>query len=280
MMRTIKAEDITETVKKLCIEANIYLGKDVEEAMAEAAQTEESPLGKDILGQLLENAKIAKTEGVPICQDTGFAFVALELGGDVHIDGNLYDAINEGVRQGYAEGYLRKSILWTPLSRKNTTDNTPAAIHLDLVPGDTLKITVAPKGGGSENMSTVKMLPPSAGEDGVVKTVVEWVRQAGGNPCPPLVIGVGLGGTFDVCAWLAKKALLRNLGTHNPEPELAKLEDRLLEAINKTGIGPQGLGGRTTALGVMVEAFPCHLASLPLAININCHAARHKTAVL
>jgi fumarate hydratase subunit alpha len=280
MMRTIKAEDITETVKKLCIEANIYLGKDVEEAMAEAAQTEESPLGKDILGQLLENAKIAKTEGVPICQDTGFAFVALELGGDVHIDGNLYDAINEGVRQGYAEGYLRKSILWTPLSRKNTTDNTPAAIHLDLVPGDTLKITVAPKGGGSENMSTVKMLPPSAGEDGVVKTVVEWVRQAGGNPCPPLVIGVGLGGTFDVCAWLAKKALLRDLGTHNPEPELAKLEDRLLEAINKTGIGPQGLGGRTTALGVMVEAFPCHLASLPLAININCHAARHKTAVL
>jgi fumarate hydratase subunit alpha len=280
MMRTIKAEDITETVKKLCIEANIYLGKDVEKAMAEAAQTEESPLGKDILGQLLENAKIAKTEGVPICQDTGFAFVALELGGDVHIDGNLYDAINEGVRQGYAEGYLRKSILWTPLSRKNTTDNTPAAIHLDLVPGDTLKITVAPKGGGSENMSTVKMLPPSAGEDGVVKTVVEWVRQAGGNPCPPLVIGVGLGGTFDVCAWLAKKALLRDLGTHNPEPELAKLEDRLLEAINKTGIGPQGLGGRTTALGVMVEAFPCHLASLPLAININCHAARHKTAVL
>jgi fumarate hydratase subunit alpha len=280
MMRTIKAEDVTKTVKKLCIEANIYLGRDVEKAMAEAAQTEESPLGKDILGQLLENAKIAETEGVPICQDTGFAFVALELGGDAHIDGNLYDAINEGVRQGYAEGYLRKSILWTPLSRKNTTDNTPAAIHLDLVPGDTLKITVAPKGGGSENMSTVKMLPPSAGEDGVVKTVVEWVRQAGGNPCPPLVIGVGLGGTFDVCAWLAKKALLRDLGTHNPEPELAKLEDRLLEAINKTGIGPQGLGGRTTALGVMVEAFPCHLASLPLAININCHAARHKTAVL
>jgi fumarate hydratase subunit alpha len=219
-------------------------------------------------------------EGVPICQDTGFAFVALELGGDAHIDGNLYDAINEGVRQGYSEGYLRKSILWTPLSRKNTTDNTPAAIHLDLVPGDALKITVAPKGGGSENMSTVKMLPPSAGEDGVVKTVVEWVRQAGGNPCPPLVIGVGLGGTFDICAWLAKKALLRDLGTHNPEPELAKLEDRLLAAINETGIGPQGLGGRTTALGVMVEAFPCHLASLPLAININCHAARHKTAIL
>jgi fumarate hydratase subunit alpha len=279
-MRTIKAEDITNTVKKLCIEANIYLGKDVENALAEAAKTEESPLGRDILGQLLENAHIAEVEGVPICQDTGFAFVALELGGDAHIDGNLYDAINEGVRQGYAEGYLRKSILWTPLSRKNTTDNTPAAIHLDLVPGDTLKITVAPKGGGSENMSTVKMLPPSAGEDGVVKTVVEWVRQAGGNPCPPLVIGVGLGGTFDICAWLAKKALLRDLGTHNPEPELAKLEERLLAAINETGIGPQGLGGRTTALGVMLEAFPCHLASLPLAININCHAARHKTAIL
>jgi len=279
-MHTIKAEEITRTVKKLCIEANIYLGKDVETAMAEATKTEESPLGKDILGQLLENARIAEVEGVPICQDTGFAFVALELGGDVHIDGNLYDAINQGVREGYNEGYLRKSILWTPLSRKNTTDNTPAAIHLDLVPGDTLKITVAPKGGGSENMSTVKMLPPSAGEDGVVKTVVEWVRQAGGNPCPPLVIGIGLGGTFDICAWLAKKALLRDLGTHNPEPELAKLEDRLLTAINETGIGPQGLGGRTTALGVMVEAFPCHLASLPLAININCHAARHKTAIL
>jgi fumarate hydratase subunit alpha len=279
-MRTIKAEDITNTVKKLCIEANIYLGKDVENAMTEAAKTEESPLGKDILGQLLENAHIAEVEGVPICQDTGFAFVALELGGDAHIDGNLYDAINEGVRQGYQEGYLRKSILWTPLTRKNTTDNTPAATHLDLVPGDTLKITVAPKGGGSENMSTVKMLPPSAGEDGVVKTVVEWVRQAGGNPCPPLVIGVGLGGTFDICAWMAKKALLRDLGTHNPEPELAKLEDRLLAAINETGIGPQGLGGRTTALGVMLEAYPCHLASLPLAININCHAARHKTAIL
>lgn len=279
-MRTIKAEDIANTVKKLCIEANIYLGKDVENALAEAAKTEESPLGKDILAQLLENAHIAEVEGVPICQDTGFAFVALELGGDAHIDGNLYDAINEGVRQGYAEGYLRKSILWTPLSRKNTTDNTPAAIHLDLVPGDNLKITVAPKGGGSENMSTVKMLPPSAGEDGVVKTVVEWVRQAGGNPCPPLVIGVGLGGTFDICAWLAKKALLRDLGTHNSEPELARLEDRLLAAINETGIGPQGLGGRTTALGVMLEAYPCHLASLPLAININCHAARHKTAIL
>jgi fumarate hydratase subunit alpha len=279
-MRTIKASDVTAAVKKLCMEANYYLGEDVEKALRDSMATEESPLGREILGQLLENADIARKEDVPICQDTGFAYISVELGGDTHIDGDLYEAINEGVRQGYKEGYLRKSILWTPLSRKNTTDNTPAAIHLELTPGDKLKITVAPKGGGSENMSTVKMLPPSAGEEGIIKNVVEWVRAAGGNPCPPIVVGVGIGGTFDICAWLAKKALLRNIGTHNPEPEMAALEDKLLTAVNATGVGPQGLGGRTTALGVMVEAFPCHLASLPLAININCHAARHMSIVL
>lgn len=279
-MRTIKASDITATVKKLCMEANYYLGEDVEKALHDAMATEESPLGREILGQLLENAVIARKEDVPICQDTGFAYISVELGGDAHIDGDLYEAINEGVRQGYKDGYLRKSILWTPLTRKNTGDNTPAAVHLELTPGDKLKITVAPKGGGSENMSTVKMLPPSAGEEGIIKNVVEWVRAAGGNPCPPIVVGVGIGGTFDICAWLAKKALLRNIGTHNPEPELAALEDKLLTAVNATGVGPQGLGGRTTALGVMIEAFPCHLASLPLAININCHAARHMSAIL
>ncbi len=279
-MREIDTKQITATVKKLCIDANLYLGEDVLAAFDRGEKMEESPVGKEIFQQLKENARIAREEKVAMCQDTGLAVVFVEMGQDVHVTGGDFNqAIHEGVRQGYKEGYLRKSACHC-FSRANTKDNTPAVIHLEMVPGDKLKITLAPKGGGSENMSTVNMMTPSEGIEGVKKRVVEWVRQAGSNPCPPIVVGVGLGGTFERTALMAKKALLRPLGQKNPDPELAALEADLLTRVNNLGIGPQGLGGRITALAVNVEMIPCHIASFPLAVNINCHAHRHKEAVI
>jgi len=279
-MRVIKTDTIIEAVKRLCMEANYELGQDVLEAFDRGLASEESPTGRAILEELKENARIAREEKVPMCQDTGFAVCFVELGQDVHIEGGLLvEAINEGVRRGYQEGYLRKSIC-DPFTRKNTGDNTPAVIHLELVAGDRLKIIVAPKGGGSENMSQVTMLKPADGVEGIKRFVLERARIAGPNPCPPIIVGVGIGGTLELAALLAKKALLRPLGTTNPDPELAAIEAELLEKINNTGIGPQGLGGRTFALGVHIIKHPCHIASLPLAVNINCHASRHKEVVL
>ena len=276
-MRELQAKEITSAVKRLCMEANYYLGEDVLNAIKEGLKKEESPLGKDILQQIIENAEIAAKEEVPICQDTGFAVIFVELGQEVRVvNGDFNEAINEGVRQGYTDGYLRKSIVQDPIGRKNTGDNTPAVIHLEIVPGDKVKIVVAPKGGGSENMSEVKMMKPADGVEGLKKFVVERVEKSGGNPCPPVVVGVGVGGTFEKCAFLAKKALLREVGSKHPDPYYAELEAELLEKINKTGVGPQGLGGRTTALAVHIEAHPCHIASYPAAVNLNCHAARHK----
>jgi len=268
-------------VAGLCQEANFQLGADVLAAFEKGLQEETAPAGKDIFRQLLENARIAREESVPMCQDTGFAVVFVEIGQDVHITGgDLYAAINEGVSKGYREGYLRKSILNHPFERQNTGDNTPAVIHCRLVPGDQLKITVAPKGGGSENMSGLKMLKPAEGVAGVKKFVVEQVSFAGPNPCPPIIVGVGIGGTFEKAALLAKEALLRPVGQKNPRPEIAQLEEELLTEINQLGIGPQGLGGRVTALAVHVEVYAVHMASLPVAVNINCHAARHKSITL
>jgi len=279
-MREIGVKTITETVKKLCIEANLYLGEDVLKAFDRGEQMEESAVGKEIFQQLKENARIAREEQVAMCQDTGLAVVFVELGQEAHIvGGDFNQAIHEGVRQGYKDGYLRKSACHC-FTRANTKDNTPAIIHLDLVPGDKMKITVAPKGGGSENMSTVNMMTPSDGIEGIKKRVVEWVKQAGSNPCPPVVVGVGIGGTFEQAALIAKKALLRPLGEKNPDPQVAALEEELLTLVNNLGIGPQGLGGRITALAVHVNMIPCHIASFPLAVNINCHAHRHKEAVL
>ena len=280
-MREIQARDIADTVARLCMEANYDLGEDVMEAFRQALSTEESPAGIEVINQLLENAKIAKDERCPICQDTGVAVVFLELGQDAHVvGGDLYAAVNDGVRRGYTEGYLRKSMVSHPLERKNTQDNTPAVIYTDIVPGDKLKITVAPKGAGSENMSAVKMLTPAAGVEGVKKFVVDQIKAAGSNPCPPVVVGVGIGGTMDKVALLAKKALLRPIGQHHERPDIAALEKDILDSVNKLGIGPQGLGGRVTALWVNVEIYPCHIASLPAAVNLNCHASRHKEAVL
>lgn len=279
-MREIQAKQITEVVKKLCIDSNLYLGEDVLKAFEKGKQMEESPVGKEMFDQLTENARIARDEKVAMCQDTGLAVIFVELGQDVHVAGGDFNAaIHEGVRQGYKEGYLRKSSCH-PFTRKNVGDNTPAIIHLEMVPGDKMKITMAPKGGGSENMSTVVMMTPSEGVEGIKKRVVEWVKQAGSNPCPPVVVGVGIGGTFEHAALIAKKALLRTLGQKNPDPELAALEDELLTKVNNLGIGPQGLGGRITALAVHVKMVPCHIASFPLAINLNCHAQRHKEAVI
>jgi fumarate hydratase subunit alpha len=280
VMREIKTSQITETVKRLCIDANLYLGEDVLKAFDRGEKMEESPVGKEIFQQLRENARIAREEQVAMCQDTGLAVVFVELGQDVHIvGGDFNQAIHEGVRQGYKEGYLRKSACHC-FTRANTKDNTPAIIHLEVVPGDKMKITVAPKGGGSENMSTVNMLTPSDGIEGIKKRVVEWVKQAGSNPCPPVVVGVGIGGTFERAALIAKKALLRPLGEKNPDPQVAALEGELLTLVNNLGIGPQGLGGRITALAVHVNMIPCHIASFPLAVNINCHAHRHKETVI
>jgi fumarate hydratase subunit alpha len=279
-MRSIESKKITETVRQLCIDANYDLGKDILQVLEAAYKKEESPVGKEIISQILENDKIAAEGIFPMCQDTGFAVVFVEMGADVCIQGNLAEAIQEGVRQGYKDGYLRKSILGDPIERKNTGDNTPAVIHLDVVPGDKLKITVAPKGGGSENMSFVKMMKPADGVEGVKSFVIDSVRQAGSNPCPPIVVGVGIGGTFEKCAQIAKKALLRPVGSKHPNPFYAKLEEELLEKVNMLGIGPQGLGGTVTALAVHIETHPCHIASFPAAVNINCHAARHKEAVM
>lgn len=266
---------------RLSMEANFYLGQDITDAFKKTLGDEISLTGKEILKQLIQNAQIAAENQVPMCQDTGVAVIFLELGQDVQIaGGGLYDAVNEGVRKGYTEGYLRKSVVDHPLLRKNTGDNTPAVIHTKIVPGDSLKITVAPKGGGSENMSSIKMLKPSEGIEGVKKFVLETVKAAGPNPCPPIVVGVGIGGTFEKCALLAKEALLRKLGSESPIPDIAELEKELMSSINRLGIGPQGLGGRTTALAVHVEIYPCHIASLPVAVNINCHSARHKETVL
>ncbi|MBM4329698.1 MAG: fumarate hydratase [Deltaproteobacteria bacterium] len=279
-MREIHASEIAKVVKSLCIDANLYLGEDVLAAFDRAEKMEESPVGKEVFEQLKENARIAREEQVAICQDTGLAVVFVELGQEVHIAGGDFNAaINEGVKQGYQEGYLRKSACHC-FSRANTKDNTPAVIHVEIVPGDKVKITVAPKGGGSENMSVVTMLSPSDGLEGLKNRVVEWVKQAGSNPCPPIVVGVGIGGTFEQTALIAKKALLRPLGEKNPDPKLAALEEELLTRINNLGIGPQGLGGRFTALAVHVEMIPCHIASFPMAVNINCHAHRHKEAVI
>jgi len=275
-MREIEASYISEKVKELCMEANYDLPEDVLLAFQEAKEAEESPLGVSILEQLQRNAEIARNERVPICQDTGFGVVFVELGEDVKISGgSLKEAVTEGVRQGYGEGYLRKSICH-PFTRKNTGDNTPPIIHIDLVQGEELKIIVAPKGGGSENMSRVTMLKPSDGIEGIIDFVVNRVKESGGNPCPPIIVGVGIGGTFEYAALLAKKALLRHVGSSNADPELAGLEKDILNKINDLGIGPMGLGGRTTALAVHIEMYPCHIASLPLAVNINCHASRHK----
>jgi len=276
-LRELEASVITETVAQMCQEANIYLGDDVVNALKSSLDTEESPVGKEVLKQLIENIDIAKNEQIPICQDTGFAIFFIEWGQEVHLNGgSLEEAINAGVKKGYTEGYLRKSIATDPLyERKNTGDNTPAVIYTDLVPGDQVKITFAPKGGGSENMSTVKMLKPSDGEAGVVDFVVNHCKAAGPNPCPPIVVGVGIGGTFEKVAMLAKKALLRPVGEPNPDPKFAALEKKLLEKINNLGVGPQGFGGRTFALAVHIETFPSHIASMAASVNINCHACRH-----
>jgi fumarate hydratase subunit alpha len=279
-MREINVQLITEKVRELCMEANTDLGEDVIQAFDRAMEKEDSPLGVEILKELKENARIAREEKVPICQDTGFAVVFVELGQDVHlVGGNLNEAIHEGVRQGYQDGYLRKS-LCHPFTRKNTGDNTPAIIHTEVVPGLKVKITVAPKGGGSENMSRVVMLTPSDGIEGIKRFVVQRVKESGSNPCPPTIVGVGIGGTFEQAALLAKKSLLRTLGSSNPDPDLDKLESETLTEINQLGIGPQGLGGRTTSLAVHILMMPCHIASFPLAVNIQCHAQRHKEVTI
>jgi fumarate hydratase subunit alpha len=279
-VREVDVGIITDRVKTLCMEANFELGQDVLDAFQKAKEKEESPAGIEILGQLEENASIARQERVGICQDTGIAVVFVELGQDVHlVGGNLNDAINEGVSQGYREGYLRKS-LCHPFTRENTGDNTPAVIHVEVVPGDRVRLIVAPKGGGSENMSRVTMLTPAVGKKGIVEYIVQRVKESGSNPCPPIIVGVGIGGTFEEVALLAKKALLRPIGSENPDPELASLEREVLERINRLGIGPQGLGGRTTSLAVHINMMSCHIASLPLAVNIQCHAHRHKETVV
>jgi len=280
-MREIDVKEITNKVAQLCIEANCLLGEDVKTAIKKAIEKEESPLGREVLKQILENAEIAKKEMVPLCQDTGLTVVFLEVGNEVRfVGGDLNEAINEGVRKGYIEGYLRKSVVKDPFRRENTKDNTPAVIHLSCVKGNQVKITVMPKGGGSENMSEAKMLTPAAGIEGVKEYVVQRVKESGANPCPPIVVGVGIGGTLEYAALLAKKALLREIGSTHPDPFYAEMEEDLLERINRLGIGPQGFGGRITALAVFIEAFPCHIASLPVAVNINCHAVRHKTAII
>lgn len=280
-MKTINVNEIIKTVKELSIEANYYLPNDVKEAIEEAEKNEKWPIANNILNKILENSQIAAAEKMPICQDTGMACVFVDIGQDVHITGgSLEEAINEGVRQGYAEGFLRKSVVKDPIHRVNTNDNTPALIYYNMVPGDKVKITVAPKGFGSENMSRIAMLKPSDGLEGVKNFVLETVRMAGPNPCPPIVIGVGIGGSFDKAAYLAKKALIRPVNENNTDEFYSNLEKELLEEINKIGIGPQGFGGKTTALALNIETYPTHIAGLPVAVNINCHATRHKERVL
>lgn len=280
-MREICASKILETVERLCIEANERLPEDVKCALRSCREKEDGILAGGVLDQIIENFEIAERESVPICQDTGMACVFLEIGQDIHITGgNLTEAVNEGVRRGYEKGYLRKSVVLDPIRRKNTGDNTPAMIYTEIVPGNQLKITVAPKGFGSENMSAIRMLKPSAGLQGIKDFILETVENAGPNPCPPMVVGVGIGGTFDKAALLAKKALMRPLDSSNPDPFYADLEEEMLEKINALGIGPQGFGGRTTAIGLNIETLPTHIAGMPCAININCHVTRHQTEVL
>ena len=276
MIRTIKTEEITKTIKEMCIEANHYLSKDMDKAMKEAVDREESPLGKQILGQLQDNLQIAGADTIPICQDTGMAVIFVEVGQDVHIEGgDLEAAINEGVRQGYVDGFLRKSVVSDPIIRENTKDNTPAIIHYSIVSGDQVKITVAPKGFGSENMSRVFMLKPADGIEGVKNAILTAVKDAGPNACPPMVVGVGIGGTFEKCAIMAKHALTRNLDKGSEIPYVRELEEEMLQKINDLGIGPGGLGGRVTALAVNIETYPTHIAGLPVGINICCHVNRH-----
>ncbi len=276
IMRIIKAEDIIRNVKEMCIEANHYLTADMDKALKLAVNAEKSPLGKQILCQLQDNLRIAAEDQIPICQDTGMAVVFMEIGQDIHVEGGLIaDAVNEGVRQGYTEGYLRKSVVGDPLIRENTKDNTPAVIHYDIVAGEQIKITIAPKGFGSENMSRIFMLKPADGIEGVKDAILTAVKDAGPNACPPMVVGVGIGGTFEKCALLAKKALTRSVGEHSQIPYVCDLEKELLERINKTGIGPGGLGGSTTALAVNINTYPTHIAGLPVAVNICCHVNRH-----
>ena len=280
-MREIHVDQIIETVKYMCIDANCNLNRDVQCALEQGLAREQNATAKTMLTDILKNAEIARNEQMPICQDTGMAVIFLKLGQDVHMTGgSLYDAVNEGVRQGYAEGYLRKSVVADPVRRGNTGDNTPAVIHTEITDGEHLELTLAPKGFGSENMSAVKMCKPSDGLDWIIDFVVDTVRRAGGNPCPPLVVGVGIGGTFEKCAYLAKSALLRDVDSSNPDPYYAELEATLLERINALDIGPQGFGGVTTALGVNVETFPTHIAGMPCAVNINCHVTRHLTKTL
>ncbi|RMG57936.1 MAG: fumarate hydratase [Deltaproteobacteria bacterium] len=277
-MREINVNDLIPVVADMCIDATCNLGDDVIRAYEEAIEREESPQAKEVLKRLLENARIAKEEGMPACQDCGFAVLFVDIGQDVRfVGGDLTEALTEGVRQGYEKGYLRKSIVDKPATeRKNTGDNTPPVIHYNIVPGDKVKITFMAKGGGCENMSRVTMLTPAQGLEGIKKAVIERVRESGGNPCPPIKVGVGIGGTFEKAALLAKKALLRKIGEFNPDPEMAAVEKELLEKINNLGIGPMGFGGRITAFSVAIETHPCHIASLPLAINIDCHVSRHK----
>ena len=276
MIRTVNTEDIVKNIKEMCIEANHYLSKDMDKALKDATASEKSELGKKILHQLQDNLKIADEEMIPICQDTGMAVIFLEVGQDVHFEGMaIEDAVNEGVRQGYTEGYLRKSVVGDPIIRENTKDNTPAVIHYSIVPGNKVKITLAPKGFGSENMSRVFMLKPADGIEGVKNAILTAVKDAGPNACPPMVVGVGIGGTFEKCAILAKKALTRPVGEHSAIPYVKELEEEMLEKINQLGIGPGGLGGTTTALAVNVNTYATHIAGLPVAVNICCHVNRH-----
>ena len=275
-MRTIPVSQITDAVKEMCIEANLFLTKDMEEALKQAQKSEEAPLGRSVLDQLCQNLQIAGEDSIPICQDTGMAVVFLEVGQEVHFEGGiLEDAVNEGIRRGYTEGCLRKSVVSDPLIRENTKDNTPGVIHYSIVPGDRVKITVAPKGFGSENMSRIFMLKPADGEEGVKNAVLTAVKEAGPNACPPMVVGVGIGGTFEKCALLAKQALTRPLDQRSEIPWVRAMEEELLERINRSGIGPGGLGGTTTALGVNINTYPTHIAGLPVAVNICCHVNRH-----
>ena len=279
-MREISVHTITQNIKEMCIEANHFLSDDMKEVFQNAAKSEESPLGKQILGQLMENMEIASKDMIPICQDTGMAVIFAEVGSDVHVEGNLTDAINEGVRRGYVDGYLRKSVVSDPLLRVNTGDNTPAVIHYDIVPGEKIKLTLAPKGFGSENMSKIFMLKPADGEEGVKSAILSAVKDAGPNACPPMVVGVGIGGTFEKCALLAKKALTREVNKRSDIEWVRNMEEELLDRINRSGIGPGGLGGSTTALAVNINTYPTHIAGLPVAVNICCHVNRHSVREL
>ena len=280
-MREVSVDMIRDTVRNLCIEANYFLGADIKDALQKARKDETWNLACDVLDKIIINSEIASNEQMPMCQDTGMACVFIEIGQDVHlVGGRLEDAINEGVRRGYEEGFLRKSVVEDPIRRVNTKDNTPAIIYYDIVDGDKVRITLAPKGFGSENMSKIGMLKPSDGLEGIKKFILDTVKSAGPNPCPPMVIGVGIGGTFDKAAYLAKKALLRPVNIRNKDKFYSELEEELLEKVNELGIGPQGFGGKTTALGLNIEFYPTHIAGLPVAVNINCHATRHKEAVI